>query len=209
MNLGLGNLLELKEQLLAVGLVASSEFDTRIAAIGKGVAGQFERYCNRRFERVAGAVDEFSADRRVWVVNRYPIETVTSIAQKDDEATGFVAMDDDLILIRDDKAGLVKFGGMLGSHLSQVRITYTGGYWFDTTEDGTGVMPAGATALPDDLKLAWYLQCQEVWMKGDRLGQNISGDKTNTFVSQLLMALDWVPAVKQMLNAGYVRNQIT
>jgi hypothetical protein len=207
-NLGLGNLIELKRYLLAAGIVASSDFDAAITAIGKGIARLFDRHCNRDFERVAGAEDEFSADRRVWVCRRFPVESITSVHQQDDVATGFVALTvNDVILNRDLKAGLIRFGSIQGNHLSQLKVTYTGGYWFDTTEDGSGVQPAGSTLLPEDVKLAWFIQCAEVWNKKDKLGKNITKDDT-TFVSQLLMSLDFVPQVKAILNA-HIRYQLT
>jgi hypothetical protein len=208
MNLGLGNLIELKRYLLAAGVVASIDFDAAITAIGKGVARLFDRHCNRIFERGDNITEEFSADRRVWITKRFPIELISSIEQRDTSGvpwTGLVV--ENTILQRDDKAGIIKFGSTQGTHLSQMRLTYSGGYWFDTTEDGSGVMPAGATLLPEDVKLAWFIQCAEVWNKKDKLGKNITKDDA-TFVSQLLMSLDFVPQVKAILN-GHVRYQLT
>jgi len=209
MNLGLGNLIELKRYLLVTpGLVAGTDFDAAITAIGKGVAKLFDKSCVRSFERVVGAVDQCSADRRIWIVRKYPLESIASVEQRDSMAGGWQALTvNDVILNRDDGIGLLKFGAMQGTHLSQLRITYTGGYWFDTSEDGSGVVPVGATQLPDDVKEAWFLQCAEVWAKKDKLGKSITKDDT-TFVSQLLMSLDLVPLVEQTLN-GHMRYQLT
>lgn len=201
MNLGLGNLIELKRQLLTAGIVGEATYDTLITGIGQGVAGMFDQFCNRGFERIVGEVEDVTADRRYWCLRRFPVETVTTVEQRDDVAQGWVALTvNDVILNRDDKAGLLFFGSLQGTHLSRVRITYTGGYWFDTTEDGSGVKPGGATDLPKEVKLAWYLQCREVWNKIDRLGLSlVQGEGDKTFVAQMLAGLELLPAVKEIL----------
>lgn len=208
MNLGLGNLIELKRQLLAAGLVAEDTYDSLITGIGKGVAGMFDQFCNRGLERVAGETDEFSGDRRMWVLSRYPVETVSGVEVREDMTEGWVAVNE-VIQQRDDAAGVIWFGEIQGIHLTRLKVTFTGGYWFDTTEDGTGVMPAGATALPKDVSLAWYLQCREVWLKIDRLGLSlIQGEGEKNFVSQMLAGLELVPMVKEILGK-HVRYQLT
>jgi hypothetical protein len=211
MNLGLGNLIELKRYLLAGSLVGGADYDRAITAIGKGVAGLFNKHCNRVFERAAGAVDQFSADRRLWITRRYPIETIASIEQRDTMQGGWVALTlNDVIMNRDDAVGIIKFGAVQGSHQSEMRLTYTGGYWFDSTEADppSEVPPGGATLLPGDVKEAWYLQCAEVWEKKDKLGTSITGSGGATFVAQLLAGLTLVPLVKEKL-AGYIRYQVT
>lgn len=210
MNLGLGNLIELKRQLLAAGLVAEDTYDSLITGIGKGVAGMFDQYCNRGLERVAGETDEFSGDRRMWVLSRYPVETVSGVEVRDDMTAGWVAQTvNGVIQQRDDGAGVIWFGEVQGNHLTRLKVTFTGGYWFDTTEDGSGVMPAGATLLPKDVSLAWYLQCREVWLKIDRLGLSlIQGEGEKNFVSQMLAGLELVPMVKEILGK-HVRYQLT
>lgn len=209
MNLGLGNLIELKRYLLAGSLVVGTDYDAAITSIGKGVAKLFDKYSARIFERAVGTTDQCSADRRVWIVRRYPLESVASVEQRDSMTGGWQALTvNDVILNRDDGIGLLKFGAMQGTHLSQLRITYTGGYWFDTSEDGSGVLPVGATQLPDDVKEAWLMQCAEVWEKKDKLGTGITGSGGATFVAQLLAGLEMVPMVKSMLY-GYTRYQLT
>lgn len=207
MNLGLGNLIELKRQLLPGSLVPSSEYDSNIAAIGKGVAALFDQECNRKFARVAGEKDEFTADRRSWVLTRYPIEAVTTVERRDDMAGGWLGLTiNDVILQRSDAAGILQFGAMQGIYLARLRVTYTGGFWFDASEDATDVQPVGSTALPGDLKEAWYLQCREVWNKIDRQGRNVAEGEVTTFVSQMLMQLNFVPQVEGILKS-YVRYQ--
>jgi hypothetical protein len=206
MDLGLGNRTELKRHLLAASLVNGVAYDKTIEAIGKGVAAQFDRFCNRRLARAVGDTFTFYADRTQVVLPRYPVEAVTAIAQKDDEATGFVALDSTVMLSVGRENGLVQFGAKLGTYLSQIRITFTGGWYVVTQEESeTGyseAVPSGATALPADVKLAWLQQCARVWELRDKLGTGITkagGDAT--FVAQTLGAIELIPQVKEILNA--------
>ena len=79
MNIGLGNLTELKGQLLAASLRADTNYDGVITGIGLGVANLFDQYCNRTFGRTVGMMDTFSADRRHWYLRAFPVETITAV----------------------------------------------------------------------------------------------------------------------------------
>jgi hypothetical protein len=204
MDLGLGNLAELKARLLPSSYTQTA-FDAVIAQIGRGVASMFDGYCNRSFGRVAGDKDYFTGDRFTWIVNRFPLETVTLLEVRDSLDSGWVTQSG-LIINQQDVAGLIQFGAALGNHFSQVRLTYTGGYWYDITEDNTGVMPGTATLLPYDVKECWFLQCAHTWDKRDVLGVKLAG--TDPSSKSKLQELDLVPAVKQTLD-GYVRFQVT
>jgi hypothetical protein len=211
MNLGLGNLIELKRFLVAPDMVTDTTWDAKITALGKGVAGLLERHCNRRFERQANATDIFSADRMSWILQRFPVEALASIDQKDQASDGFVSLGaiNSVITNWDARTGRVDVGAILGLHSSWVRLTYTGGYWFDTTEDETGVMPEGATLLPGDVKLAWLLQCKKAFEVMDALGTGIiKGGANVQLVGLSLAGLEVIPQVKQLLSP-HVRYQIT
>lgn len=206
MDLGLGNLIELKRRLLAATMLTQTTYDSAITAIGRGVAGAFDKHCNRQFARLAGAVDQFSADRVSYTLSRYPLETLTTVEQRDDLNAGWVAQTvNDLVINRDDAAGLLQFGTTLGSHLSQVRITYTGGYWYDTAETEDTAQPVNSTKLPFDVKEAWFLQCQEIWDKRDKLGLSLVAAPD---VQSKVAAIEFAPIVQKML-AGHVRYQLT
>lgn len=211
MDLGLGNLIELKRRLLAATMLTQTTYDSAITAIGRGVAGAFDKHCNRQFARLAGAVDQFSADRMSYTLARFPLETLTTIEQRDDVAGGWVAQTvNDVVVNRDDAAGLLHFGTTLGSHLSQVRVTYTGGYWYDTAETEDTTQPLGSTKLPYDVKEAWYLQCEAVWAVRDKIGSGLvkTGGGDAALLGLSLPGLDLIPLVKQIL-AGHTRYQIT
>jgi hypothetical protein len=208
MDLGLGNLIELKRQLLAPALQGQTAYDLLIQAIGGGVAKRFEKQANRKFARVVNEVCSFPADRDHFYLPRYPLESVSLIERRDTIQSGWVTLDSSTIIQTND-AGLIAFGGTLGVWWSTLRVTYTGGYWYDTSEAENGSLPGGATKLPDDLKLAWYLQCRAVWQSLDKLGTQIAqtgagpGTVTNT-----LAGLELIPEVAGVLKS-YFRYQMT
>lgn len=205
-NLGLGNLIELKRRLLPATMLTQSTYDATVTQIGRGVAVSFDSFCNRHFERVAGAVDQFSADRIGWVLRRFPVEVITSIEVRDDVAAGWIAHEiNSIVEGRDDEAGILKFGSTQGVHLSDVRVTYTGGYWFDIEEDLAGTQPAGSTLVPDDVKEAWFLQSAHIWDIRDKLGVSLISDPN---AKSKLATLELIPEVEQILRSR-IRYQIT
>ena len=201
MDLVFGNLAVLKAHVLGIGLTTSTEFDAVLTAIGKGVAGRLQGYCNRSFGRVAGQVDTFTADRDFWVTSRYPIEVVTSLEFMASGESAWTALSlSSYVQSSLSGAGLVHFGGKLGGEFDQARLTYTGGYWVDTkepNEEGYGdAAPVGVTVKPDGLVWAWLTQCKEVWNRGDRLGTGLA-DKTDAVGA--LVGLKLVPEVEETL----------
>jgi hypothetical protein len=170
-DLGLGNLQDLKREILPAALRSQTDWDQVLKTIGLGVALAFERHCNRLWKRTAGETDEFRADRAVWVVRRFPIETVSEIAIRDDYATGWVSQSISDVLNVSEESGLVKFGDVLGPSTSEARLTYTGGYWYDTDEAYGTAQPSGTFAVPGDLKAAWLLQCASEFERRDGIQQ--------------------------------------
>lgn len=164
----LGTLAQLKTFLLPYNQVAETEWDVALTHLGKGAAGQLQRACNRELPRVSGATQTFAGDSRLFSVARYPIESVTTFEVREDVAEGWTTETPDYQL--DPTTGLVKLYTALGSDFSLVRLTFTGGYWVDESADGSGTLPTGATELPEDLKLAWLLQCQHIWNLRDNVG---------------------------------------
>jgi hypothetical protein len=210
MNLGLGNLDDLKQFILAESLRDQTDKDAVLQVIGKGVAAAFHRRCNRDFDRVVGAVDNFTADRSDWTLRRYPVEAITSVEIKSSDSEGYVAQTD-AIQNSHLEAGLIDFGGFLGDHRTRVRVVYTGGFWFETKEptddDYPTAQPEGTTAVPDDLKQAWLLQCQHVFESKDHLlPKGIAADGSPLPLN--LKDAGIVPAVEELLR-GFIRYQIT
>jgi hypothetical protein len=204
MNAGFSSLKELKAALLAEVLRDGVEYDDALTTIGLGVVVQFEKFCNRAFIRTVADTAKFSAARETYTLPRYPVEEVTAIAIQSDYATGWVAESLGLIANVNLMSGVVRFGGVLGTDLDQVRLTYTGGYFWNTNEDSTDALPTGATALPADLKLAWIEQCKKIWEVYDPLGTGLG----KTATESLLTNLELLPTVKQTLTP-HVRYQLT
>lgn len=209
MDLGLGNLIELKRHLMNAS-TDDTRWDSVIADIGRGAAQGIETYCNRKFGRTSGAIDYFGAEVRHAYLQRYPVESVSEVAVRTDMQTGFVVEDSTIIINRDDKSGLLVFGQITRDWTCLIRVTYTGGYWYDTTETETGSMPSGATLLPYDVKLAWFLQCRRTWEVVDKLGVGLTqgGGAQPTFVAQTLGALELIGASKELLS-GHIRYAMT
>lgn len=205
MSAGFDSLTDLKAFLLPGVIRADDDFDVEIALLGKGVAAAFDRYCNRRFPRLTGATEIVSADRWHYVVARYPVEQVTKVEQKSDEATGWVEQAGAVEFIREDN-GVIDFGSIMGRSNELLRITYDGGYWFDESEDNSGTLPSGATALPDDLHLAWLQQVKDLWTRRDKLGQSFR-QADQAAVADLLRG-ELLPMVRHTLHA-YRRYALT
>lgn len=170
MSAGLGTLKELKARLLPASQQAVTTWDANLTQIGLGVAAQFDRMTNRNLARLAQAESVFPANR-VWaVLERYPVETVASVEQKDTEQDGYLSIGTTSILTLNEINGLVSFNGLLGPETSLLRVTYTGGYWFNTNESSIDAAPGGSWPLPDDLKEAWFEMCENIWDASDSLG---------------------------------------
>ncbi len=207
MNAGLSNLITLKSWLLPAGLVAATTYDVQIAAIGKGVAAELERYCNRKFLRTVADTFECSADLRHQVLPRYPIEALTKIEIRYSLADGWAdqGVISDLVWNIAEQAGLVTFPIRPGFNQARLRFTWTGGYFFETLEPTDGgyptAVPSGSFALPADLILAWQLQCEHIWTQRDKLGLAIGKDvhSENARVIPSLAQIELLPTVRAKL----------
>lgn len=162
----------------------------------KAVGARFNQQCNRIFERAAGAVYEFQADKiAIWPA-LYPIESISAWELKSNETDGFETLDTPDYILR--KAGnikcLVYLAAPLGSENQVARITYTGGYVAPGTTPGSG-----QTALPDDIEQAAIEQVAYWYQNKARLGITaISGDGGSI---QQFAQLDLLPSVKATLKA--------
>lgn len=210
MNAGFSNLDALKKHLLAPALVAVDKYDAVLQTLGLGVAAAFENYCSRKFARATGT-EIIGADRLDFLLSRYPVESVSKIELKLIEAQGWVDLViNDVITTIDQPSGIVHFAGSrdVGPHYAQVRFTYTGGYFWNTTEPNEAGYPAalpdGAAALPEALRLAWLLQCENIWTKKDKRGTGIVAKPDEQFDSS---EIKLSPMVKDMINQ-FVRYQL-
>lgn len=204
MNCGFSNFDTLKKNLLA-GSSAKNDtrFDAPIKMIGLGMAAAIENFCGgRKFFRSANVQEIYPADRCAWIVTRYPIESIASVEIKTSETDGFVLQTSSPIVTVDNAAGIINFANYAdaGAPTSQVRFTFTGGYWWETAEPDDesypSAQPEGSNALPEDLRLAWLLQCEVVWSKRDKLGMGLVADPDD---KSKISTLELSPLVKQML----------
>ena len=203
MNAGFSNLDTLKKQLLAGTMKNDVRFDATILVIGQGVAGQFETFCNRKFMRVVGDTEILPADRCQFLLSRFPLEAITAVDLKMNEALGFESQSPTTFYNTVGlKSGIVNCpeGADAGPWYAQVRFTYTGGYWWETLEPDDASfpssMPAGASPLPQELFLAWVLQCRHLWSQIDKLGTDILKDGKP---SSLRFPEEFAPTVQKTL----------
>lgn len=203
MNAGLGTLADLKSRLLPPSMQQHTTHDNALLSIGRGVAASFNRFCNRTFPRAEATTCVFSADRDHFFLPRFPVESVSKIEQRDDYASSWVSLALAGVLTEfKEETGLIGFWAPLGPAGSFIRVTYTGGFWVDDTEGGSGTLPTGATALPDDVREAWFLQCERVWGARDNLGQRLASKDAPAPIQELQ------PEVRRLLT-GFIRYQMT
>lgn len=211
MDLGLGNLTQVKTRIVVNNAqVARTTWDAMIAQVARGVAGAIDKFCNRVFARAAATTDLFTADRMCWVMSRFPVESIDTIELRSGLSSDWQDQGAVESVLQDynPESGLIQFGNTMGSAIDRVRVTYTGGYWYDTTEDGTGTLPQGAATIPADVVEAWLIQCKEAFNTIDPLGLGIGAAATDNDPAKKLTELKLVPQVKSML-AGHVRYQLS
>jgi hypothetical protein len=209
MNCGLTNLESLRKHLLASTMAGERGFDNVITDIGQGVAALIEAGINRDLGYLADAEILFTGDREHYVVPRYPLVSVKSVQMRYFDSQPWQDISGQPIRTN-AKSGIVYFGGTLGTEALQVRMVWTGGYWWETLEPEEegypSVMPTGATALPNDLRAAFLLQCRAVWQLIDKLGTDLL--KSESGAAATLQSMTMIPMVKQMLNE-YTRYQLS
>lgn len=197
-DLGLGTLGQLKRFLLNSGIVAETTYDEAIAFIGRGVANLIDRQCNRTFKRGASITEDFRGGTDLVLLARYPVETVASIGLKSVGESIFTTQATVVDTFALD-SGVLLLTGSIGSERDQLRVTYTGGYWYDTSDDDTGVMPAEATLLPADVKMTWLMECQHAWQSRDALGIQHAGQDGGALLNTRLGILELSPMSKAAL----------
>jgi len=209
MSAGFASLKYLKSQLLPEALREDTSYDAQLTALGLGVAAQIEKFCARKFGRVVGDTEIFPADRIEFLLSRFPVEAVSASHVKNNDTDGWVEQAAGFIVITDLKNGIINTGVEPGPYYALVKFTTTGGYWIDTSDLRDGTLPTGATALPDDLLLAWLLQCKKVWEVADPMGTKLVPSKESVqLVGLSLAGLDLVPQVAALLGR-HVRYQMT
>lgn len=192
MSLILATLENLKSAVLPPALQDNGDWDDQLLAIGSGVAAAMQRDCNRLFERIVDDTFERSADCSYISLPRFPIETVSTLEVKYDEAGGWTAQPANTIFSINQASGIVEFGTRIGTWTGRVRVTYTGGYWPADTPD----KPDAASDVPEDLLHAWHIQVQhEVEALGLFTGQSAAADASE----KKLASVTLIPRVREMI----------
>jgi hypothetical protein len=82
MNAGFSNTDTLRNFLLGNGLSAERKFDAAIMAIGLGMAGLCETFCNRQFAYLENDTLIFSGDRSHYYLPRFPIVSIAKVEMR-------------------------------------------------------------------------------------------------------------------------------
>ena len=177
---GLGTLGELKRFLLNAGISDDDTFSEALLVIGRGVAATFDNFTGRTLKRAENALETISSTRRNLAFRHSPVESVSKLELKYGEADGYVDITSILarclldnekgMLAIEDDAWIYSTTPVVRHRVGMYRATVTGGYWYDPTDNNNGVKPDGAAVLPNDLKMAWKMQVQHIWVNRDNLG---------------------------------------
>ena len=198
LDLGLGTLGQLKRFIIGAD-ATSTTYDEAITLIGRGAAGLIDRHCNRTFKRSAAAVEDFRGGAEVLVLARYPLEAITSIGLKAAGESAFTTQSG-VVDTYAVESGVLLLSSAVGTHQDQLRVTYAGGYWYDTTDDESGTMPTGATLLPYDITAAWLLQCQQIWQSRDDIGiAHVTTGGDGALLNTRLGVLKIIPQAEDIL----------
>ena len=149
LDAGFGSLAQLKGRVfpsIMESYDSEGEWDDDLRQIGLGVAGEFNRHCNRIFERGVDAVYDGEGGGRSIVLDRYPVESVTSVTLTSGGGDSVVEVDQ---LAK--PSGIVYTVGSLGSYRYRVTVIYTGGYWLGSTRTLSQVVVADVPALATQL----------------------------------------------------------
>jgi hypothetical protein len=138
--------------------------DTIIENFIKLMTARFDLECDRKLERQASAEFCFDGSTTSILVDRYPLESVTSFWLKENETDGWVEQTGVEHLISPSKC-LLTLQTPLGYAGTVGKIIFDGGY----------VMPgitatAGQTELPDDLEQAAVEQVAYLYSNSARIG---------------------------------------
>lgn len=191
---GYSNVAYLKSRLMPGEATDDTDADADLAALGKSVAGKFDKFCGRSLTR-QDQVDHFTARATAWVLTRYPVEAVEKVELLGTDRS-LKEIETDAWSIWED-SGVLETDAIPGGKRDQLVVTYTGGYWLDP-RDGTA-LPAEANALPDEILEAWVQQCQyEVKCLGSLGAKSYRKEKGDG--SPAVVNLKLLDGVKEVLN---------
>lgn len=201
MNAGFSSLDRLKQFLLAEDLREQTTYDEALTRLGLGVAAAIDRHCNRTFARGVDVAWECPADREHITLPRYPVEAIESIEIRETSADSWSDITDQ-VAQWDAASGLVHFTARPGRAPARLRVTWTGGYWWSPDDDEEA--PEGAAVLPEDIRTAWLLQCEALWLAHDGLGTGMVKPRESALLGTSLAGIDIIPTARAFL-APHIR----
>lgn len=144
------------------------DFDASLTALGLGVVEMIEGFCNRKFAFGSDTHEE-EASRVVISVPRYPVAEWSGVDLRDTPGDEWSDISSSVTRY-ESTSGIIYFRHSPGNDIQSLRVTYTGGFWWDTSEDEPELMPEGAKPLPYALCSAWVMQVQAIAETRDLFG---------------------------------------
>lgn len=165
MSLYISTLAEMKAELG----ISDAENDNELTRRMEGLQTRFEEHLQRALARSVNAEELLDGGVYMLLLNRFPVESITSIhVDADQEWTAESLIDSDDYRL-DKLRGRVWYGTS-GSNpwpagRQNVRAVYTGGYVAAGTSAG-----AGQTAMPEAIRTAFWMQLGFEWRNRRGLG---------------------------------------
>lgn len=198
MNAGLSSLAKLKQAVLPDSMRASAMWDDTLLALGLGVADAIESHLDRKLGWKVADVALCEAQSLVISLPRYPVSNVSAVERQAAPNQTWESVSGSVTRYS-LPSGIIYFRNPPGDDAATLKVTYSGGFWWDTDEEGTGEMPEGATALPAALFTAWAMQvqaqCNALDLFGAQSGKDVLGSTSNLLTN----ADAFIPAVVTML----------
>jgi hypothetical protein len=199
-NAGLSSLTKLKAAILPDSMRANAMWDDTLIALGLGVADAIESYLDRKLGWMVDDVTEYDAERVVVGVPRYPVLAFTAVELQSTPGATWESIGGSVMRFM-PKAGLISFQHSPANEFGTIRVTSTGGFWWDESEEADGTMPEGATPLPGALFTAWAMQVQAHCNALDLFGAQAGKDTLGSSSNLLTNADAFIPAVESMLKS--------
>ncbi len=184
---------QLKARILVPENTGLTRYDTRLTAIGQSVAATFDQFTGRQLVRGEGIVETFPGGSGVLFLSASPVETVTTVEHRESTADSYESIEWDRINTR---SGILHLY-YTADQDDDIRVTYTGGYWTDTSDDLSGTLPSGATTMPADLLDAWALQVDHEARVRKVYGGGGEEDITGAYAAEV----DLAPKVERILKS--------
>lgn len=199
MNVGFSSLTKAKALLLPAATRTNPMWDDQIITLGLTVAELIEGHCARKLAWVEGDTFETEANRIVISVPRYPVIEWTALEMQTEPGATWEDVSDS-ILRYEAASGLLHFRTPPGDVSQTLRVTFMGGFYWDTTEDATGTAPEGAPALPNVFLSAWTLQMQAIAQAMDLFGAAAGKPQSKGNENTRLPLAELLPIVQTMIN---------